>query len=164
MRVLSVSLSANILLACVALFMVSYRSLGIASPASRSAFRAPMTLPARACRQASPYLTARQRSLAVRADTYRITLKTPTGDHEIDCPSDMFILDKAEMDGIALPYSCRAGFCVSCAGIQENGSVDQSEQTFLKQEQVDQGIVLTCFARPTSDGVIRTHVESELNL
>eukprot|EP00468_Gymnochlora_sp_CCMP2014_P000911 CAMPEP_0167740766 /NCGR_PEP_ID=MMETSP0110_2-20121227/474_1 /TAXON_ID=629695 /ORGANISM="Gymnochlora sp., Strain CCMP2014" /LENGTH=121 /DNA_ID=CAMNT_0007624725 /DNA_START=360 /DNA_END=725 /DNA_ORIENTATION=- len=121
-----------------------------------------MTIPRLACRQAASQPLIRQRLQA--HSSYKVTLKTPNGDHEIECPSDMYILDKAEMDGIALPYSCRAGFCISCAGLVENGSVDQSDQTFLNQDQMDQGIVLTCFARPTSDMVVRTHVENELAL
>eukprot|EP00465_Bigelowiella_longifila_P008398 CAMPEP_0185258194 /NCGR_PEP_ID=MMETSP1359-20130426/7154_1 /TAXON_ID=552665 /ORGANISM="Bigelowiella longifila, Strain CCMP242" /LENGTH=107 /DNA_ID=CAMNT_0027843585 /DNA_START=304 /DNA_END=627 /DNA_ORIENTATION=+ len=105
-----------------------------------------------------------RRGVSVNGQTYKVTLKTPGGEHEIECPDDMYILDKAEMDGIALPYSCRAGFCISCAGIMEDGTVDQSDQTFLNEDQVKQGIVLTCFARPTSDLTVRTHVENELSL
>lgn len=93
---------------------------------------------------------------------FKIHLITPDGEHEFTCPDDRYVLEAAEDEGIDLPYSCAAGACSSCAAQLVSGSLDQSDQSFLDDDQIDAGFALICTAYPTSDVVLKTHQEEAL--
>ena len=95
---------------------------------------------------------------------YKVRLLSPAHnlDTTIDCPDDKFILEAAEDKNVDLPYSCRAGSCSTCLGKVVKGTVDQPDQTFLDEDQLANGFVLTCVAYATSDATISTHEEENL--
>ncbi|NJO45943.1 MAG: 2Fe-2S iron-sulfur cluster binding domain-containing protein [Oscillatoriales cyanobacterium RM2_1_1] len=92
---------------------------------------------------------------------YKVTLINNA--HElaqtIDVPDTESILDEAYEQGIKLPFECAVGACATCEGKLVTGSVDQSEQIFLNDNQIAAGHVLLCVAKPTSDCTVEVELD-----
>ena len=92
-----------------------------------------------------------------------VTLKTSEGEtNTFECDEDTSILDALEEAGLEHNYSCRAGSCSSCCMKIIEGTVNQEDQFFLDDDQMEEGFVLTCVAKPTSDVVLLTEQEDNL--
>lgn len=83
-------------------------------------------------------------------------------DRTISVPDDQYILDIAEEAGIRLPSGCKQGECSACVAKLVSGEVDQSEQKFLRESELEAGYTITCVAYPMSDCTLQTHQEQVL--
>ena len=79
----------------------------------------------------------------------------------IEVKENETLLEAGEDEGWDLPYACREGQCISCAGRVTNGG--NSEQYLkhhtngmLGEPELDDGYTLTCVAYPTSDLSLET--------
>ena len=71
--------------------------------------------------------------------------------HEMSMRRDQHVLDVALSAGLDLPYSCKAGVCCTCRAKVLDGGVDMDKNFTLEAEEMAQGFVLSCQARPVTD-------------
>ena len=64
---------------------------------------------------------------------------------------DEFVLDAALAKGLDAPYSCQGGICSSCLAKVVEGKAEMETNSILDQDEIDEGLILTCQARPLSD-------------
>lgn len=77
-----------------------------------------------------------------------------TSRRALDCPSDQFVLAAAKAAGMRLPSSCAKGMCGTCKCKLVSGTVEMSPSGGIRQREIDQGMILICCSKPTSDLVI----------
>ena len=94
--------------------------------------------------------------------SFKVELRMPDAVQHCECPDDEYVLEAAEQAEIDMSYSCRAGACSTCVGKIIEGTVDQSDQSFLDDEQMQDGYSLLCVAYATSDLIVKTDCEEEL--
>jgi ferredoxin len=75
-------------------------------------------------------------------------------DRTIVCAPGAFILESALAAGMRLPFSCSQGICGTCKSRMVSGTVDMHHQGGIRRREIDQGMILLCCSRPTSDLVI----------
>lgn len=70
---------------------------------------------------------------------------------ELSWPRNATLVDVLLSNGLDVPYSCREGECGSCACLLTSGEVDRGNAAILGQDDIDDGYILACQARPISD-------------
>ena len=68
-------------------------------------------------------------------------------------PRKKSILEAALLEGLDPPYSCQGGICSSCLAMITSGKAVMDKNTILTDEEVNDGLILTCQAHPTTDKV-----------
>ena len=74
--------------------------------------------------------------------------------------------DAAYRQKINIPLDCRDGACGTCRAFCESGSYDMPEETYIEDaltpEEAEQGYILACQCRPSSDAVFQIQASSEV--
>ena len=74
--------------------------------------------------------------------------------HDVPVDHDTAILDAALDAGLDPPYSCMAAACTTCMAKLQSGKVHMEDDDVLTDEEIGQGYILTCQARPRSHGIV----------
>jgi 2Fe-2S type ferredoxin len=77
----------------------------------------------------------------------------------IEVANNETLLEAGEDEGWDLPYACREGQCLSCAGHvsgDANDLVRHSNNEVLSEDEMGKGYCLTCVAYPTDDFTLET--------
>ena len=84
-------------------------------------------------------------NLSVKVAGRKISLELEMGGNNI--------LDAAIENGADLPFSCKAGVCATCKAKVIRGKVEMDMNHSLTEQEVADGMILTCQAHPVSDDV-----------
>ena len=74
-------------------------------------------------------------------------------EYKLDMLDDKTILELALENDIDAPYSCQGGICSTCLAKLNKGSVKMDNNQILTDDELEDGYILSCQARPTSDEV-----------
>ncbi len=85
-----------------------------------------------------------------------VTVDLDGSQHQLSWPRDQTLVNTLLDAGIDVPHSCREGHCGSCVATVISGRVAMTECDILEPEDLAEGLILGCQARPVSDDV---HIE-----
>jgi ferredoxin-NADP reductase len=69
----------------------------------------------------------------------------------IRCHNADYVLDLALAAGVPAAFSCRAGQCGTCKVVLLRGEVEQDSTDALSPDDIKEGLILSCQARPRGD-------------
>lgn len=125
----------------------------IAAAGAQTSFVSRRSAGRASCRQSQPSRSAvytRRRSPMMTVYDVEINFHGTT--HIIPVHENQTLLEGIESVGLEVPYSCRAGVCMTCAAKIVEGDVDLGEIAMMSDLK-DQGYVLTCSGMPRSEGI-----------
>ena len=74
-------------------------------------------------------------------------------EYNLESQDDKTILELALENDIDAPYSCQGGICSACLALLTVGSVEMDNNQILTDDEIKDGYILSCQARPTSDKI-----------
>ena len=83
-------------------------------------------------------------------DSIKITYKVDGLETTVEGHKNKTLLDTALENDIDAPYSCKGGACATCIGRLKNGTVELEQNYILTDGEIEDGLIITCQAYPTS--------------
>jgi len=82
------------------------------------------------------------------------TIKFEDSIEKIEIQRDQTILDAALTKDIEVPYSCKGGVCSNCICRIKEGSAEMRQNSVLTENEIEEGLVLSCQAVPTTPNLL----------
>ena len=70
--------------------------------------------------------------------------------HNISIDGEKTILQTLLDENIDAPHSCLGGICSTCIARIKSGKIEMNENQILTEEEIEEGLILTCQAYPKS--------------
>lgn len=85
-----------------------------------------------------------------RSQPATLTLHLDGRTHEVPYTPGQTILQSARAAGLSAPFACEESYCASCIARLVRGSVEMAVCHALDPAEREEGLILTCQAKPTS--------------
>ncbi|NJY61504.1 ferredoxin--NADP reductase [Salinimicrobium sp. CDJ15-81-2] len=79
-----------------------------------------------------------------------LTIMVDDEETVLSMPKNKTVLQAALDHGLDVPYSCQGGICSSCVARITEGTAEMEKNSILVDSEIQEGLVLTCQAHPTS--------------
>ncbi len=83
----------------------------------------------------------------------KITVLVDGDEATFEMSKKQTLLEAALKHGLDAPYSCQGGICSSCIARVTNGTAEMKKNNILTDNEVADGLILTCQAHPTSSEI-----------
>ena len=80
----------------------------------------------------------------------QLTIKVDEEMVTLTMPKNKTVLQMALDNDIDVPYSCQGGICSSCVARITEGTAEMEKNSILVDSEIEEGLILTCQAHPTS--------------
>ncbi|WP_410879075.1 2Fe-2S iron-sulfur cluster-binding protein [Myroides sp. DW712] len=85
--------------------------------------------------------------------TTKVTVIVDDEESSFEMPKNQALLHGVLEAGIDAPYSCQGGICSSCMCRVTKGSATMKRNSILTEDEVEEGLILSCQAIVTSDEI-----------
>ncbi len=95
-----------------------------------------------------------EKSEAVNLDgTTVVTVFLDDEEQSFTMSKKQTILEVALKEGLDAPYSCQGGICSTCLALVKEGKAVMDKNSILTDEEINDGLILTCQAHPLTDKI-----------